>query len=180
MQSPRSHHYGIWMTTLVAVLLAGVYVGALVFLSRTQKTVASQAAEIAGEARREGSMHELSDLLNDLSSETTKLDAFFISPDGAVGVIEDMEALSSIISAPITVSDVRIEDQDATTGEGMLTMNVAASGSWRSMVHLLTLLDALPFQSELNSATLTLSNADGEDSDARWSLRALLKVSLRR
>lgn len=180
MQSPRTHHYGIWSTTLVAVLLAGIYVGALVFLSRTQKAVASQAAEIAGEARREGSMHALSDLLKDLSGETSKLDAFFISPDGAVGVIEDIETLSSIVGAPVSVSDVRIEDQNAKTGEGTLLMNVAASGSWRSVTHLLALLDALPFQSELGSATLTLVDADNEDSDARWSLRGLLKVSLRR
>ncbi|MBP9851069.1 MAG: hypothetical protein KBC47_05255, partial [Candidatus Peribacteraceae bacterium] len=77
------------------------------------------------------------------------------------------------------VSDVHIEDQDATTGEGMLSMNVAASGSWRSMTHLLTLLDALPFQSKLESATLTLADADSDDAGVRWSFRGLLKVSLR-
>jgi len=179
MQSPRTHHYGIWLTTLIAVLLAGVYVGALVVLSRTQKAVAAQAAELAGDVRREESMHALSGLLEDLSGETMKLDAFFVSPDGAVGVIENIEALSSIVGVPVAVSDVHIEEQDTTTGEGTLSMNVAASGSWRSMTHLLTLLDALPFQSELESATLTLIDADSEETTARWSFRGLLTVSLR-
>lgn len=180
MQSPRAHHYGIWLATLVAVLLAGIYVGALVFLSRTQKAVASQATELAGDARHEESMHILSALLKDLSGETTKLDAFFVSPDGAVGVIEDLEALSSVVGVPITVSDVRIEDQDAKTGEGTLSMNVAASGSWRSMTHVLTLLDALPFQGQLGSVTLTLIDAESDKASAQWSFRGLLKVSLRR
>ncbi len=179
MQSSRTHHYGIWMTTLVTVLLAGVYVGALVILSRTQKAVAVQVAELAGDVRREESMHALSGLLEDLSGETAMLDAFFVSPDGAVGVIENIETLSSVVGVPVVVSDVHIEDQDATTGEGMLSMNVAASGSWRSMTHLLTLLDALPFQSKLESATLTLADADSDDAGVRWSFRGLLKVSLR-
>lgn len=180
MESPRSHHYGIWMTTLVAVLLAGIYVGALVVLSRTQKAVASQVAELAGDVQREESMQALSGLLEDLSGETATLDAFFVSPDGAVGVIEDIEALSSTVGASIGVSDVHIEEADTTTGEGTLLMNVTASGSWRSMTHLLVLLDALPFQSELESATLTLVGDESEDTSAQWSLRGLLKVSLRR
>ncbi len=177
MESQRTHHYGIWMATTVATLLAGVYIGALIVLSHSQEVVAAQAVELEAEARREKSMHTLSDLLRDLSEYTTKLDSFFISPDGAVSVIEDIEALSSVVSVPVTVSDVHIEDQDAKTGEGTLSMNIAAAGSWRSITHLLVLLDSLPFQSKLESVTLTFEDG-GEN--AQWSFRGLLTVSLRR
>ncbi len=180
MESKSQHHYGIWVATTIAIVFAAIYVGALVTLSRSQKAVAAQASELAAEVRREESTQILAALLEDLSGDTSKLDAFFISPDGAVGVIEDIEALSSVIGAPLSVADVRIEDENAETGEGTLSMNVSAEGSWRSTTHLLTLLDTLPFQSELNSVTLTLINDEDSDAAAQWSFRGLVRVSLRR
>lgn len=179
MKTKLTHHSGIWAATVIVVVLAAVYVGALVTLVRFEKALATQAADLAREVRREGSMHELSGLLEDLSEDTAQIDTFFISPGNAVSVIEDIEALSSVVGASITVADVRIQDRDEATGDGTLSMNVAADGSWRSMVHLLSLLDALPFQSELDSVTLTLVEASEEDASARWSVRGLLRVPLR-
>lgn len=179
METKPTRHYGIWMAATLMVVLAAIYVGALVMLVRSEKALAMQAAELAGEVRREGSMHALIGLLKDLSQDTARINAFFVSPDRAISVIEDIEALSSVVGVTIAVADVRIQDQNTATGEGMLSMNVAASGSWRSMAHLLLLLDALPFQSELDSVTLTLVSADEGDASAQWSLRGLLHVPLR-
>jgi hypothetical protein len=179
MGSRPLHHYGIWTAIALTIALASIYVGALIMLSRSQKDLAAQAAELAAEVRREESMQTLGGLLRDLSADTMKLDAFFVAPEGAVGVIEEIEALSLVVGVPISVADVRIQDQDPATGEGVLSMDVAAAGSWRSMTHLLALLDALPFQSELDSATLTLISTE-EEASAPWSFRALLLVPLRR
>ena len=180
MESKSTHHYGIWIATTIAIVFAAIYVGALVTLSRSQKAVAAQASELAAEVQREESTQILASLLKDLSEDTSKLDAFFISPEGAVSVIEDIEGLSSVVGASISVADVHIEDENAETGEGTLTMNVSAEGSWRSMRHLLTLLDTLPFQSELTSVTLTLVSDEDSEAAAQWSLRGLVRVSLRR
>lgn len=179
--SPSQHarHYAIWITASVAVVFAAVYGGALVLLFGARDTIATQATELANEMRREESMHTLSDLLKDLSSETEKLNAFFVAPDGAVGAIERVEALSAVVGFPVTASDVHIENQDPVTGEGTLFLNVAVEGTWRSVMHALALLDTLPFQSTLESASLAVVDSDDKRA-ARWSLKSLLKIPLRR
>lgn len=176
--SRHTHHYGVWIATGVVVLLVGTYGAGLIVLDRAKGTIATQATELAAEVRREESVHILSDLLEDLSEETTKLNAFFVPPEGAVGAIERVEALSSSVGVPVSASDVHIQDRDPLTGEGTLFLNVATEGSWRSVTRVLMLLDTLPFQSRLQSVVLSLINGDDE-SPARWSFKGLLAVPLR-
>lgn len=166
----------VWIVGVVALAALGGYIAFAVHIGSIRRAVEIQMSELAQEAEREQSLHTTSGLLADLSEERVALDSFFITPGAEVLFIERIEALGATAGAVITVRDVRLENANE-AGEGTLMLGLVAQGTWREITHLLALLDTLPFESELTTATLTRS---GDVEAGSWTLQTTLEATVRR
>lgn len=177
MKLRTSHRYRAWGTIGFAVVAFVVYGVGVFYMSRQQQLIDEQIEALAFETGREQSMHSVVSLLDDIDTETQAIEGFFIAPDDAVGFIELLEGLSSIVGTPVSISNVRAEGSDEATGEGTLVVNVSATGSWRSVYHVLTILTTLPVETTISSVSLL--RAEAGDGGAVWTLRATVETLLR-
>jgi hypothetical protein len=163
--------------SLLAALLVALYAFGVWYVKSLANDVRAQAVELSLETTRETSMRSLSGFLADLTGDEKKLSSFFVAPDNAVMMIETIERLGNLVGAPVSISGVRIEEQNQDTGEGTMTMNVSAEGTWREVSELLALLDTFPFASSVDNVTLVQI---GEEKEQVWSFRAIMSVALRK
>lgn len=177
MKRKTVHRYSSWFTLLMAVVVAIAYGASALYMAKLRKNIDDQTQAIAYETSREQTLHATRELLKDVLPETQRLEGFFVAPDGAIDFIELLESFSSVVGAPVTISDVRVENENTVTGEGLLVLSVASSGSWRSQAHLLELLDTLPTESVVDGVTLNF--VDSSEENTFWNLKGVLHVPLR-
>jgi hypothetical protein len=167
-------------TILITIAFLAAYIFGVWYVRHLEGVVHAQALELAAETRRETSMRSLAGFLAELSSDEDHLSSFFIAPDEAVLMIERVEGLGALVGVPVSISDVRIKDENADTGEGTMVMSISGEGTWRQTTKLIALLDELPSASLIESAMLVRGGKEGEDGQQMWSLRVTLQVFLRR
>lgn len=177
MKTQRAHRYRAWVSIGFVVIACGAFGTGMFYMMRQQRLIDEHMDLLAREAGREQSMQGVVSLLEDVREEQEAIATFFISPDNAVGFIELLEGLSDVVGTPVSINNVRVEGADEATGEGVLVVDVAARGSWRSVYHTLTVLTTLPVASTIRSVSLVRSDAGDEGSV--WALRATVEALLR-
>jgi hypothetical protein len=163
----------------VMVFFITLYAGGLWYVHHLKAAVQQSASDLAEETAREASLRNLGSLVGEVEGDAQALSSFFIHPDHAVDVIEAVEALGRRLGTKVTISNVKIEDKNSDTGEGIMVINVAAEGSWRTMMDLAKLLDTFPSVSRIDNLTLSREDSTPEGGTS-WQLRATVRLWLRR
>lgn len=179
LSPPNISHRDLY-TLLAAVLLLAFYLFGVWYIKHLEADVRAQATQLALETTQERSMRSLSGFLAELSLDEGRLSSFFVAPEDAVGLIEQMEELGDLVNAPVSISGVHIEGENTETGEGTMVMNISAEGAWTEVTRLLALLDTFPFASLVDNVTLTRGARSEEESGQVWLLRAVMHVTLRK
>ncbi len=173
----QSRTFSLVSVLLFLAIVLGLYIAANMFIRRTVHTIEARSEELAVQVKREELSRNSANLLKGLSKETEELSTFFVHPDGTVALIERIENLGAFVGSTITIGDVSLVPVSEGSDEGMMTMRIESSGSWQEMLHLLSLLDTLPFESEVD--VLTLQVVGEGEGGTTWGLRATLRVSIR-
>ncbi len=163
----------------MTLLFVALYAGGIWYVNRLEATVRVQASELAFEVNREASLKSLGGFLKDVQEDAATIASFFIAPEAAVTVIEGVENLGTVVGAPVKISGVRILDEDETTGEGTMVMDIEAEGSWNKMMTLAGLLDAFPFASKIDVMSFR-RGASEKDGPTTWTLRTKMQLTLRK
>jgi hypothetical protein len=164
---------------LVTILFVALYAGGIWYVHRLETMVRQQASDLAFEVKREASLRNLGGFLEDVQEDAATVASFFIAPEAAVTVIERVENLGSVVGVPVLISGVRILGEDEITGEGTMVMDVAAEGSWNTVLTLAELLDTFPFASKIDAMSIR-RGAPEENGTTAWTLRATIQLMLRK
>ncbi len=162
----------------IVTVLVGVYVFVMVRTQRSYDHIMFVQEELLIQTQLERRARDTSGTLAQLSNSHTFAQRYFRTPDDVIAVIEELEGFGTVIGAPVTVAQVQIQNENTETHEGTLIVHVAASGTWRAMSQLLSLLDTLPYHATVMQAGLETTRAN-DNGVPIWSLRATLAILLK-
>lgn len=178
-QEKKARQVRLYTTVFFCVLLISAYVVAVVVTRRQYAHIQTTQEELLMQIQLERRVRDTAGTLAELSEERAGVKEFFRTPEDIIAIIEELEGFGTYVGTPVAVLQVQIEDEDPETREGVFVVNVMSEGSWRSISHLLSLLDSLPYQSSLSQVTLDTSGVNEETPQPRWSLRATVRITLK-
>ncbi len=115
----------------------------------------------------------LSILFNDTLSSRKTLRDHVLAKGKVVDLIVLVESLGSKSGSKVTIANIdSLTKEQAASASGEVNMSVTATGSWSSVVRTLTLAEALPYMSVIDSVRFDVST--GHDWNLNFKLRALV------
>mgnify|MGYP002636448553 CR=1 FL=1 len=127
---------------------------------------------------REKQLNSAKRITLDTSVERNQLDQYFISPDGIVSFIKEIENLASIASVSIEIKSVGVKEYFIKEKESdvleLLNIDLDTVGNWAGNFYFLNLLESMP--NELFIDKLSFNTSDGEDGFKNWNGKINIKV----
>ncbi len=179
-QEKRARYTRLYITAFFCVVLIGAYVVAVVVTRRQYAHIQTTQEELLVQIQLERRVRDTAGTLAELSTERAGVKDFFRAPEDIIAIIEELEGFGAYVGTPVAVLQVQVENEDPKTREGVFVVSVMSEGSWRSISHLLSLLDSLPYQSSLSQVTLDTSGVDEDTPQPRWALRATVRITLKK
>jgi hypothetical protein len=101
-----------------------------------------------------------------------QIDAFFVSEEKVPSLLAFIESLSKPTGAKITITSVTDPTASVPDTLGLISIRIEAEGAWNDVIHVVQLLELLPYSSHISE--LHLSRALSKD--AFWDLKTTLSV----
>lgn len=178
-QKKRARMMRFVALVLFCLLLTGVYVFVVTTTQKKYEHIKTVQEELMLQIQLERRARDTAGVLTGLADERSNIQTYFKSPDEIISIIEEIEGFESVVGIPVTVVQIHVENEDVESREGILVISVFAEGKWKSITHLLSMLDSLPYQSSFSQVTLDTSGTGGERGDPVWSLRGTLRITLK-
>lgn len=102
--------------------------------------------------------------LNENKDSISRIDSYFIPKDGVVDFINSLESLGKQSGTSLVIGSVSVESETKIKEnfKEVLRLKVQAIGSWKNVMHFLSILENLPYQVDLQQADFKLSvSAEG-------------------
>lgn len=139
----------------VAALLG--YGGALYVFKEKKDVVGVLAENIETEIFVRENTLSLQRLIDNTERERAQIASYFVTNDGTIELIEEIEALGAHASTTLEVKNVDIVDEKDTK---VLHMGFSALGSWESIMYLTGLIEHLPYAVEITRIRLQDMNRE--------------------
>lgn len=153
MRWPTRTPLTLILTVLVAALVFGAYGWLTMRVIATNDEALLTASTIDVEALQEGHTRTAERLLTEIDEERLELASLFVTKESIVSFIELLESLGADADVTTTIASVDTEEE-MRGAVGSVRVRLVAVGSWRNLVHFVTLLDTLPFVFEVREADL--------------------------
>jgi len=133
------------ISILVVFVFIALYGGLFIIIKNKNNEISLLQNQVDIAIRKDERLYSMKQLVVDLGTELDQIDTYFVSQDGVVDFLENLEALGSIAGVPVDVNSVSVEkqDNDALSYES-LQVEFVARGSWSSIVQLISLLETYP------------------------------------
>lgn len=151
------------ITFIIAITLclcAGALYGLAAFMLQTLEVKLSLEKELAARAQSEVlARSNLARLISDTEAERTELQSYIIEQKDIIDFLTLVEALGRSEGATVSTASLNVTNKSDLFDE--LTVTIAASGSREAVLHVLGLLEILPYKSYVQSASVSQFR-DGE------------------
>jgi len=123
-------------------------------IKKTDKVVSERLIQIESGIKKEESLRSIKNLMDDTKKERERIADFFVQPNGAVDFIEMIDSLGGIAGVKLEVESVGVEALKSETDADSesFRLSLKTKGSWDNTMHLLSLLESLPYQILFESA----------------------------
>jgi len=123
-------------------------------IKKTDKVVSDRLIQIESGIKKEESLRSIKNLIDNTKKERERIADFFIQPNGAVDFIEMIDSLGIIAGVKLEVESVGVEALKSETGADSesFRLSLKTKGSWDNTIHLLNLMESLPYQISFESA----------------------------
>jgi Tfp pilus assembly protein PilO len=129
---------------LVAIMSIVFYCGFFIVIKNKNNQISILKNQVDIEIRKDQRLHSVKQLMMDLNEEINKINSRFVSNDGVVKLLEDLESLGKVSGASIGVNSVSVEsNKDTNLPYELLKIEFVSRGSWRSVVQTISLLETI-------------------------------------
>jgi len=140
-------------------ILAGVYISLFYAVRAKNEKVAVASQELEKELNRDGDISIVAKTVKDTKKQREKLDAYFIMRDDIVGFTQKIESLGDVSNTQLAITGLNTQDDT-------LSFGLTSKGSFVDVVHLIYLIENLPFKLDINKSYINkISGAD----DNQWN-----------
>jgi hypothetical protein len=152
----------IVIVALLCTFMSGGAYGALLYYTYHLKSARGEIAiSIEAEHKKDEALRLTSRLLEDLAEEETAITSRFVAADDVVPFIELIEASGKDAGVALEVVSVSIATEKEISHE-WLAIALKADGAWQGLVHLIMLLETMPYVVNLDSLSLRYEEKEGE------------------
>jgi hypothetical protein len=136
------------------LLLNIVLIGANWFISSKVNNnnieISNLADELNQQLIKEKQLDSFKKIAEDTTAERGKLDSYFISPNGIVSFIKEIENLAFVAGVSIGINSVEVEEylikkRSSNTLE-LLDLELNFTGSWNNSFYFISLLEEMPYK----------------------------------
>lgn len=174
----------IIILSILSVIVVLSYLYLFTNIKRMDKTVSDRMAKIEYEFEKERQLQSIRNLMNDTKSEFGQIANFFIQPAGSVEFIELVESLAKIAGIKTEIESVGIDIAKNKTSSSTESFRVSlkTEGSWANSMHLLGLLESVPYKLAFDSINLQKmedgngSSVNKEKNSAYWTGNFIFRV----
>lgn len=156
MMTQRTKITGFAAIMFALMTLVGVAVF-LFMLSRMNAAFEERQNEVAARQAREQALAALERRVLETEDERAALTNFILPHEGVVDLLSLIELLGVEQHVLLQTQSVDVVPLGGSNEFETLKVTVLATGSYEGVLHILELLEQLPYQSELTSVTMTKS-----------------------
>lgn len=146
----------------IAILFAlnlvvfGLYYYLLMNIRRIDIDTSSKLTQINLEVLKKEQLQSVKILLDETKIQRGKVNNLFVQMNDSVGFIEKVESLSETAGVKLIIESVGIDTLKAEVGSSTESIRLAvrAEGLWINVVHLLNILENLPFKVSFDTVVL--------------------------
>lgn len=153
MQKTRKN---IIILIILNLAVFGLYYYLLVNIRQSNIDTSSKLAQINLETLKKEQLQSVKILMDETKTQRDKVANLFIQQDGSVGFIEMMESLGVTADVKLSIESVGISDSKNKIGSSTesIQLVVKTEGVWTNVIHLLSMLESLPFKVSFDTVIL--------------------------
>jgi hypothetical protein len=133
-------------------ILVGAYTYAFYMVKEKNKSASKVSGELEQYLSKEGVINLVKKSVKDTTNEREKLNSYFVSRDDIVKFTKKIESLGEIAGVNLTIMGLR-------TQGNILFFDISSWGSFRNLLHLVSLLENLPFKVDVKKAYIDKAEA---------------------
>lgn len=144
--------------TLLSFMIAGFLYGSIV--SKSNEVVAL-LTEAEKDITKDQTLRIAQTVLDRNTDLLQELDTYSVAPDGVVPFIDEIESLETISGGSVSIVSVSSDADPKNKNDFKETLKIRleATGSWNNVTHTLALLESLPYEMNIQEATIGLVSA---------------------
>lgn len=136
-------------------------------INNVDKEVSLRLNQIESEVKKDESLRSIKNLMNDTKEDRGQIERLFVQPNGTVDFIETVELLGRTADVKIEVESVGVsafKNKTASSTTELFNLSFKTEGSWQNTMHLLSLLDNMPYKISFENVNLSkISGSSGSD-----------------
>lgn len=105
--------------------------------------------QVASQSKEEDTLKALKAFVQETAPLHTKLDTYFVSPEGVADFIDLLESIGRKVGVAVTILSVEKIVTAQSTEVEVLSLRLSGSGSWEDVVRFLGILEFLPYQTTI-------------------------------
>lgn len=146
----------IIVLAILNLAVFGSYFYLFAKVKRMDETVSARLIQVESEAKRDGQLRSIKSLMNDTKKEREQIINFFVGPAGSVDFIETVEFLGRVADVNLEVQSVGIDTlkNKISSSTEPFRLSLKTEGSWSNTIHLLNLLESMPFKVSFDNISL--------------------------
>ncbi|MBU6431563.1 MAG: hypothetical protein KGJ58_04290 [Patescibacteria group bacterium] len=125
-------------------------------IKKIDKAVSERLIQIESESKKDKSLRSIKNLMNNTKKEREQIVGLFVQPNGTVDFIEAVESLGKIADVKLATESVGVDalNGKATSSAELFRLSVKTEGTWSGTIHLLSLLENMPYKVSFEKASL--------------------------
>ena len=140
-----STRYILALLAIIVLLVGALYAWLFTEIRDTNTAISSVVNQLDLQVKKDRRLNSIKALIEELGNEIAALDGRFVSHDGVVAFLEELEGLGSFSGASVDVNSVSLQARPGNTPDELLKIEFVSRGRWSSVVQLVSLLETLPF-----------------------------------
>ncbi|MBM2817593.1 MAG: seg [Parcubacteria group bacterium] len=142
--------------SVINLIVLGVCFYLFANIKKTDKEVSSRLIQIESEVKREELFRSIKTLMGDTKKEREQIASLFVQPKAEVDFIEAVESLGRTAEVKLEIESVGVETMKGKTSSSteLFRLSAKTEGSWRGIIHLLALLENMPFSISFENLNL--------------------------
>ena len=150
------------LVILINVVLLVAYTGAFVFVKSQGSKSAKTYLELLSEKQKQENIDTVRITVKNTTAERAKLKDYFVTQTEVILFIDKVESLGAESNTNITLNDLKEID------EGKLVFSITATGAFDSLMHLLALIENIPYNIEIKQVSFRKVSVSEEKKDIVW------------
>ncbi len=149
------------VTVVICAIMIAIFAGALYILSQKKEALRESATQVATAKARASELTALVRLADDTQAERAELHTRVLAKEGVIDFLSLIETLAK--EQRVTLKTNTLTVNDVSSSFELLTVNVSLSGSNDAVLHVIEILETLPYQAEVVRVSITNNGLIGED-----------------